>query len=371
MQVRLLPSEMLPFNDDTPRRGVLSGNTVKMGIEFDAKGRRVAYHFLTRHPGDFSTFDASTAITERVPAERVAHMFRPLRPGQLRGIPHTLSSLITLAMIDLYDDAELERKRTTALFAGFVTSPAQEARDESEVSATIFGNSLDAYTDQVALEPGVMAQLAPGEQVQFAEPSDVGSNYEAFQYRNLLRAAAGMGVPYYSMTGDPNKANYSALRAGLVEFKRRIVPMQHGVLIQQFCRRVWHRWMDAAAFVGALPWPRSTWLTSRRVLSRHKWIPPHWDYVDPQKDAAAEILLINNLLKSRSDSIEEQGFDPEEVDERIALDNEREAALGLVRRSQPGTPATPANENAPRGSGSEGGGAGETEEQEEAADAQE
>ena len=39
---------MLPLTKTEP----WGGNPVRQGIEFDAIGRRVAYHFLRRHPGD-------------------------------------------------------------------------------------------------------------------------------------------------------------------------------------------------------------------------------------------------------------------------------------------------------------------------------
>jgi lambda family phage portal protein len=49
MQLQLLQAEMLPFDktETTP-----SGNPIRCGIEFDLIGRRVAYHFRHRHPGD-------------------------------------------------------------------------------------------------------------------------------------------------------------------------------------------------------------------------------------------------------------------------------------------------------------------------------
>ena len=47
--LQMLPAEMLPLN----RNEALPGGTViRQGIEFDRIGRRVAYHFLRRHPGD-------------------------------------------------------------------------------------------------------------------------------------------------------------------------------------------------------------------------------------------------------------------------------------------------------------------------------
>jgi capsid protein len=73
-----------------------------------------------------------------------------------------------------------------------------------------------------------------------------------------------------------------------------------------------------------------------------KWIPPKWDWVDPLKDRKAEIEAIEAGLKSRSDVIESEGYDAEEVDRRIAADHAREEELGLdfsqAKSKQPETP---------------------------------
>jgi capsid protein len=47
------------------------------------------------------------------------------------------------------------------------------------------------------------------------------------------------------------------------------------------------------------------------------------------KDRKAEIEAIEAGLKSRSDVIESEGYDAEEVDRRIAADHAREEELGL------------------------------------------
>jgi lambda family phage portal protein len=49
LQLQMIPSEMLPLNRNET---TTSGDVIRQGIEFDAIGRRVAYHFLRRHPGD-------------------------------------------------------------------------------------------------------------------------------------------------------------------------------------------------------------------------------------------------------------------------------------------------------------------------------
>lgn len=328
LQVQLLESEMLPFAKNETLAG---GNRIVCGIEVDAIGRRVAYHFLRSHPGDVA---ASTAgETVRVPAEQVLHVFKPLRPGQLRGQPWITPAIVRLYLLDLYDDAELDRKRTAALFAGFVIKP--------DPDGTMFsGTDTDADDTPIAgLQPGTMTELPLGWDVKFSEPADVGGAYELFQYRNLTAAAAAMGIPYAAMTGDLRQVNYSSIRAGLVEWKRRVEQFQHETLVFQACRPIWRRWVETAALAGVLPLDRAA-----ELQAAVKWMPPKWEWVDPAKDVRAELEAIAGRLKSRSDAIEETGEDPEEVDRRIAADLEREKRLGIPPAPAPAASTPPAVE---------------------------
>ena len=103
--------------------------------------------------------------------------------------------------------------------------------------------------------------------------------------------------------------------------------MQHGTLVFQLCRRVWQRWIRDAALAGVLGIPG--FASDPAAYLAVKWIPPKWDWVDPLKDRKAEIEAIEAGLKSRSDVIESEGYDAEEVDRRIAADHAREEELGL------------------------------------------
>jgi capsid protein len=47
----------------------------------------------------------------------------------------------------------------------------------------------------IALEPGATVDLDPGQDVKFAEPADVGGNYEAFQYRAILQVRPAPACP--------------------------------------------------------------------------------------------------------------------------------------------------------------------------------
>ena len=156
----------------------------------------------------------------------------------------------------------------------------------------------------------------------------LGQTYEPFQYRTLLQVSAALGVPYAYLSNDMLKANYSNSRLALLEFRRRIEAYQHAVIVWQLCRQVWARWMDTAVIAGALDLP--DYDQRRREYLACGWLPPKWDWVDPLKDARAEIEQIDAGLKSRTQALAERGYDAEQVDAEIAADKAREEALGLT-----------------------------------------
>ena len=340
MQLQLLQSEMLPFEkvETAP-----NGNRIRCGIEFDLIGRRVAYHFRRRHPGDSTDRGLEFPETTRVPAQDVLHIYRPIDAGQIRGLPHVAPAMVRLFLLDQYDDAELDRKKTAAMFAGFITknAPDEALMGEIEDEGTSIGIA--------SLEPGTLQVLLPGEDIKFSSPADVGGGYEAFQYRTLLSISASLGLPYHLVTGDVRQANYSSLRAELVEFRRRIGQLQHGVMAHQFCRPIWQRWLEAAALSGALDLPDMA-----KAKPVH-WIPPRWDWVDPLKDIQAQLLGIEAGLVSRRKAVEATGYDIEEIDRENAADAERAAALGLHYSTSPGETqgarATPQKQADPQKSG--------------------
>jgi lambda family phage portal protein len=242
MQLQLLQSEMLPFEKTGTAE---NGNRIRCGIECDATGKRVACHFRRRHPGDSTDQRAAVPDTVRVPAGDVLHIYRPIDAGQIRGLPHVAPAMVRLFLLDQYDDAEHHGKKTAAMFAGFITKTAPEEPMMGEGAADPEGAAI------ASLEPGTMQVLLPGEDVKFSSPADVGGGYEAFQYRTLLSVAASLGLPCHLVTGDVRQANYSSLRAELVEFRRRIGQLQHGVIVHQLCRPVWARWMERELFQKA------------------------------------------------------------------------------------------------------------------------
>ena len=319
LQIQMLPSEMLPLQHNSIDG---NGNAIRQGIEFDLLGRRVAYHFLRRHPGD-STDPGLSGETVRVPASEVLHVIDPVEAGQLRGVSRFAPAIVKLFLLDQYDDAELDRKKVAAMYAMFVTSPAPD-------------NPLAPPDEEYEVAPGQVVRLDPGEDVTVSAPADSGSTYEPFQYRTLLQISAALGIPYGYLSNDGAKGNFSNSRLSLIEFRRRVSAWQHSVMVFQMCRPVWARFMDVAVLSGGLRLPGYD--RRRAEYLACNWLPTKWEWVDPLKDANAEIAQIEAGLKSRTQAIAERGYDAEQVDAEIARERDRERRLGLDFR-RPGSPA--------------------------------
>lgn len=324
MQIQLLEGDLLPVE----KNEIVPDGEIVNGVEFDADGRRVAYHLLRRHPGEYGRASMTGMQTVRVPAAEIAHVFLALRPGQVRGIPELSTVLLRLKSLDNFDDAVLFRQEVSNLFAGFITKPpAEPGMPGDPVTGSAMQYDVDGFSPVVSLEPGSMQELAPGESVMFAEPPGAGADYGPFMRQQLMAAAASVGIPYEVMTGDLRDVSDRVLRVILNEFRRSIEQLQWNVFIHQFCRKVWHWWVDACALSGAMPMP--DFYRRRRDYQRVRWVPQGWPYIHPVQDVTAKRMEIRSGLASRSGAVLSRGDDPEQVDRENADDLARERRLGI------------------------------------------
>ncbi len=313
-QLQLLEADHL----DASRTGDLAdGGFVLQGVEFDPLGRRRAYWLYPVHPGEVASIRRSRLQSQRVPAPSVLHLFERQRPGQVRGVPWLAPVILKLRDLDEYDDAELVRKKIEACFAAFVTG--------DEDGATLGAASTDALGRRVeSFEPGMIEYLAPGKDVKFAAPSASG-DYDAYLRVQLHAIAAGLGLTYELLTGDLSQVNYSSIRAGLLEFRRRMEALQWQLLVPGFCRPVWRRFVEVAQATGALP--------QGEIAA--EWTAPRFEAVDPLKDVQADILAVRAGLMTLKEAIARQGYDPAQVLDEIATTNATLDRLGVVLDTDP------------------------------------
>ncbi|WP_422137684.1 phage portal protein [Endozoicomonas sp. ALC020] len=321
LQLQLLEAEFVPwdYNEELKK-----GHKIRAGIEFNAIGQRVAYWMHKQHPSDYTTLD--TADLRRVPADQVLHLYEPLRPGQLRGQPLLSQVLLRMYHLDKFDDATLLRQEIANLFTGFITKPAPETEKVDPLTGRPIVYDLQGVP-MVAMEPGTMQELSPGEEITFNTPPGAASNYPDFIRQQLMAVSAGIGLPYEILSGDMKGVSDRALRVVLNEFRRRIQQIQHNLMVFQLCRPVWKRWLELAVLSGAISAP--SFHRNPTHYRKVKWIPQGWAYIHPVQDVQSQNLAVRSGFKSRSEVVSEQGYDSEQIDDEIAADNQRADELEL------------------------------------------
>jgi lambda family phage portal protein len=293
----LEPDHLYEFNDGP----LPNGGYIQRGIEYDAIGRRVAYYLYKAHPGSINQFFSNfSSGYSRVPAYEVIHVFRTDRPGQERGVSWLAPVMIRLRELDIYEDAYLNRQKLANLFAAFIyTDDPNEAEAE--------------FSDVSELTPGSMYVLKQGRSVEFSKPPQA-DDYGPYTLANLKAVAAGLGITYESLTGDLSQVNFSSARMGWQEFGRSIDSWRWQLIIPRLCNGV-TRWFADIVGISDL---------------QTEWTPPARMMVDPTREVPAIKDAIRAGLMTQSEAIREQGYDPTQMLNEYAKDNELLDSLGIV-----------------------------------------
>lgn len=310
LQLQLIHADQV---DQHLTRDLDGGGRIRAGVELDPVGRPLAYHVLPQRPGDLAPFMFNHV---RLPAREVIHLFQVLEVGQVRGLSWLAPVLPRSHNLSLYEEAQLERQKVAALFAGFLLDPQGDA-------AGFDGDRKGDGVLETGLEPGTMKILPPGYDIKFSDPAEIGENGD-FVKSQLRAIAAGIGVTYEQLTGDLTGVNYSSIRAGLIEFRRLVEALRWTVIVPQLCRPLWRWYLESEVLAGTVS-PAAFQRDPAPFLAAD-WHAPGWDWVDPKKDIEAEIAAVDAGFKARQQVIAEMGEDPDQVDELRRQDQAREPA---------------------------------------------
>ncbi|WP_273790322.1 MULTISPECIES: phage portal protein [unclassified Bartonella] len=324
LQLQVYPTEMLDLSYNGPAE--IEGNYIRMGIEFNASGKRVAYHFWEHHPYDDVPANMAFESQERVrvPAEMILHIKERRIAGQLRGSPKITRCMTKIFQLESYDDAELDRKRTAALFAAFVkdNSPNVEKLSDNRDK-----NNVEEEYKAPVIAPGASLYLGENKEVTFSNPVEVGGSYEAFQFRNILKICAALNMPYAVVTGDVTRGNFSNVRTSIIQFRRHVKQWREHIIAFQFNRIVWERFVEMAVLAGCVNLPG--WEENSLPWLQCESFAPPLEMIDPNKDISAEKEEIRAGLKTRRMALAERGFDIDSIHAELEEEHTDARARGL------------------------------------------
>jgi lambda family phage portal protein len=291
-----------------------NGNRIVMSVEMTNYGKVVAYWFFEPRYSGFDNVAMDLMPKKenglRIPAEQIIHLYVKERAGQSRGIPWTHSIMLTLNHIDGFDEAELVGARIGASNMAFVSAPAEADPRQSE---------NDISTE---VNPGQVLELPPGYTVHDFSPSkplDAG-----FSKRMLRKVAAKLGVNYNSLTPDLEGVNFSSIRAGEITERDGWQIIQEW-LATYLCQPVFESWLMFQN--GLVP------VSQIGQVLYPNWQGRGFDWVDPLKDAQADILAMDRGILTMEDVLKKQGKDLEKHIEQLAYEAGLIENAGLVLKS--------------------------------------
>jgi len=279
---------------------------VRLGIEYDADGRIVAYHVRRAHPGDTNRVDLKY---DRIPADRVLHVFEPHTAEQSRGLPWMIRALNRAKDAKDYDEAQILKAQVEACFAAFV-KPAFASGAASALGASAATSAAGRQLEDIV--PGTIRHLDPGEEIAFATPTSPGNGFSPFMEWNYRRVAAAINWPYEMVVKNWNGLSFAAGRLVLTDAKRSTEVAQK-ILREMWLSRVWARMVEEAVIVGEVEVDPRDYLGSPWAFTRHTWIAPKWDYaLTPGEEVTADLDEIAGNLSTVEDKLGKRGHDLED-----------------------------------------------------------
>lgn len=326
LKLQLFEADRVSNPDWTHDTDKLSG-----GVERDASGAPIRYHFTDQHPGAHR-LNARAVTWTGVPAfqtsgrRNVLHLYHKLRPGQTRGVPDLAPIIELMKQLDRYTDAEIDAAVVSSFFTILIESPdGNTGLAPMAPTSEVGGKTTD---DDFKMSSGAILELANGEKVTTADPSRPNQAFDAFVLAIMRQIGVALELPFELLVKHFT-ASYSAAQAALLEAWRFFLA-RRAWLVRHLCAPVYEAFMIEAVargrivapgFIDGDPAIRAAYLGA-------EWIGPPKGSIDEVKTVNAAKIRIEEELSTREDEAASLGKDWERIhpqrakEERMRRENE-------------------------------------------------
>jgi len=318
--------------DHSYRADFNDGRRIRMGVEVNAMGKPIAYHFRTDVESSYGTRRI------RVDASEVWHLFLQEEPDQVRGYPWVHAAMRNLNDTGGFIEAAVIAARVGASNMGFYVPPSDQPGGTGQLADEAIKTEKADGTEGVELvkdaTPGTFEELPPGYDFKEFKPTYPHQNFDSFIKAMLRGVSSGLGADYPTLANDLEGVNYSSIRSGKLETQDEWMCLQ-GWFREGLLDPLWPEWLDQAFLSGQMAGLPVSKFDKYNVAV---WQGRRWPWVDPQKDMQAKVLELENCLTSYSAVMREMGRDPEATWRELEKDKKRLADL-LPKPSAPASPA--------------------------------
>lgn len=315
-------------------------NKILNGIEFDKSNRVVAYHILLDHPDDAFGNPGSSLLGAgisygtglrrmRIPAERVIDLACYDRPSSSVGASWYDATGQTTWDRDNYMGSEI---RSAAVDAAFAL--VAKLINGDKYGAFGFGDGGDDEDEhgnrsfKIGQSP-VAATLAVGEELEMIRSTR--PNKDAPSFLKLLDRdqAGGLGLSYYTLTGDYESTNFSSSRAAKIDEDGHLEPLKDwfATHVALPMRRDFNAIAAASgAFHSLRP---AEFRASERTYQRFDAIGNGRDMIDPFKEGEARTARMRTAISTFKEECARRGNHWIKVLMQVAIEKKIKAMFGV------------------------------------------
>lgn len=256
---------------------------------------------------------------------QVLHVMDSKRISQTRGVSCMAPITDSISMLDDINFAKLVQQQIVSCF----TIIREREAAGSMAAAPGYGATTTETTAAgtrtlEGIGPGMEIIGANGEKITGFSPNIPNAEYFDQAMLILTFIAINLDLPVAVLLLDPSKTNFSSWRGAIEQARTRWKAIQREILIAQWYAPIYSWWLRNE-------------LATDPVLARAAetlpdffycdWTPPYFPYIDPQKDAESDKLIIEAGLNSRRAVLASHGLDVREIDEARIEDQERLFAM--------------------------------------------
>lgn len=282
-----------------------NGNVIINGIELTTDGKEVAYWIKQTTPDGMQELKPV-----RVPVNEAIFLWDKNRPTQFREIT-PFANIIALAKdLSEYNDAVSMQQKLSACSMGVIE------QENPMMSVGRVANQNDG-TRVESIEGGTVKTLRPGEKMKLLTPN--GQATEVSTYVPLIQRmlSAPIGLSLESTSRNVERVNYSSARQNLIA-DQVTYETYRNYLEEYLLRPIFRRFVNACYLRGLLD--HTSFNPDDDEYYEAKWLGTSMAWIDPLKEANANMINLASGGKSFQSYCAEQG-----VDWRDRIDEMKEA----------------------------------------------
>ena len=258
----MLEWEQLARERDQPQGAVDYGggkNKISNGIEYDSRGRKVAYHFYEFHPYDSHV---ESAKIMRVPARRVIHNYIPTRASAKCGISWFAPLVQNARDVDKFLGDELSSRSLGAL----ITMVVKSDRFKGHTGLGLDAEDSETGVPLVKMGRPFVAEIGTQDDVELLQSSRSGQDASAFINLMWTKLSMGSKLSLNRLLGDPQKANFGSIKSSHNDDEAMVAPIKRHQA-SQIAKPVRRRHIEMGIATGLI---RSA-TTTQFLANRHRY----------------------------------------------------------------------------------------------------